>query len=329
MTAKDPLSIPGNSTIFLSEDVKNTKSPAYIDISGKATICVKGRGAILIESEKSYTVDGNNASIDQRKRSAKENGWAKKDYIDIDEWAVLEFDNPAFAYIRGDISIDIKGFAKLDKPSINIRYVELLKGASGLSIVTSLGALNYILVHCFGSGSYRDMLGPWFETIADLSIIFAIVFLGLLFTYSLWILLAEQFSYSEKKDYHLLDRFKKYGIWSLFAAGFLILAAAIAIYFENSNSDALMSIGLLIVIVYVLVFVVFDVIKEDYFEILALLVILAVAMTFWLNTYRDAVKAALVSDGEYCYWISKGNEIGLDVCSKFGKSYRFYRVDEQ
>lgn len=323
------ITVPGKSTIFLSEHFKSAKSPIYIKVSGAADISVKGRGAIIVDSKKEYLINGKNAKIDLNKRKAKELDFTKSDYVDIDDLALLRFQSEAFVYVRGNAKVDIRGEATFDKPSVIIRYVELLKGATGLSIVTSIGALNYLLVSSLGSRSYSSLLNDWLTAIADCSLIVSITLLGLLFTFSLWCLLADQFKYSEKKDYHSLDKYKPIGYFALCSSGILMFTVILAAGKDPHITTYVSVASIFLFICYTLVFVIYDVARKDFAELVVLICIMLVAITFWVNSFLDSEKAALVADAQYCYWLSQGRSIDSSVCSKFGESYKSYRVKEQ
>jgi len=80
---------------------------------------------------------------------------------------------------------------------------------------------------------------------------------------------------------------------------------------------------------YILVFVIYDIVRREYAELAVLICIMLIALTFWINTYLDSVKAALVADAQYCYWLSQGKDVKSSVCTQFNKSYKSYRVKEQ
>lgn len=333
MKAINNITVPGKSTVFLSENFKSARSPVYINVSGAADISVDGRGAIIIDSKNQYSVNGKNVKLDLEKRKAKEQNFTKGDYVHIDKSVLLRFQSKAFVYVRGNAKVDIQGEATFDRPSIIIRYVELIKGATGLSIVTSIGALNYLLVSSYGSHSYSNFmdgwLNGWLTEIADYTLIISIILLGLLFTYSLWFLLADQFKYSEKKDYHLLDKHKPIGYFALGVAGFALYIGVIAASRISEISTYALLASLILFSGYILVFVIYDIVRREYAELAVLICIMLVALTFWINTYLDSVKSALVADAQYCYWLSQGKDVKSSVCTQFNKSYKSYRVKEQ
>lgn len=193
------------------------------------------------------------------------------------------------------------------------KYSENTKGSNGIAILSSMGALAYLVSITIGSGSYKELMPEWVSQIFGyLLVLFLIVNLGFFLLTSLFVI--ESFLNLKTLQFETprgLELSLKFFVKSVSLAFVLVVFFAATHALTRGVSEDFVNATALIVVILVasgfLALAILDTVRlvsaGSIIEIPAALSIFVLTSIICLNGFRDAQKSALIADSQYCYWI--------------------------
>jgi hypothetical protein len=217
-------------------------------------------------------------------------------------------------YIMCNISIFIDETEKrINSREWVQKYSDNTKGANGVAILSSIGALAYLISITIGGGSYQDIMpAPVAIFLSYALVAFLLVVLGFFLFTSLTVmesffnLKTAPFGPPRKKQSYL-------NFWTKFISSVIIfiIFTSTTWYFsigitQNAVNIVIMLILVLIITAFLLL-AIMDVISHaahgTIIELFVAISIFVLTSLICLNGFRDSQKAALVADSQYCFWL--------------------------